>query len=466
MCDTWVALADATRTQQVIFAKNSDRPIFDCQPLVRYPAQDWPANSQIQLEYRQIPQVPRTYANLGSSPYWSWGYEEGINEHGVVIGNEAIYTRTFSQLAAAYQTGEAIELGLVGMDLIRLGLERGATAAQAVEVMGQLIEQYGQFGSGVPTQSHIEGGYDNSFIIADPTEAYVLEALGTRWAARRITTGYTAISNQMTIRQQWDLGSEDLEAFARQSGWPVDEPFDLARAYIDEGKPRQLSHIRLMRSQQLLEQRSGDITPEWMMRIARDHYEDSFLQGPYFDAADPDFLSICMHVSPADFTWGNTASSCVAPLPTSGQDLPYFLWTPGPPCNGCYVPFFVHSSQLPPTVSQAGVAGKQVRTPPDAPADHYAANAYWWRFRQLMDRVKGDSIRSIPGLYAERNAIVRERFDALEADFMKQLPAVMLQATADESLNPNILDVFTDDCVHRVLAAVDSLLDQFGEPAI
>ena len=156
MCDTWVALADATATQQVIFAKNSDRPTFDCQPLIRYPAQDWPANSHIELEYRQIPQVPHTYANLGSSPYWSWGYEEGINEHGVVIGNEAIYTRTFGQLAAAYQAGEAVELGLVGMDLIRLGLERGATAAQAVEVMGQLIEQYGQFGSDVPTQSHCE----------------------------------------------------------------------------------------------------------------------------------------------------------------------------------------------------------------------------------------------------------------------------------------------------------------------
>src|SRR5690348_13784020 len=34
MCDTWVALPDMTTTQSVIFAKNSDRPIFDCQPLV------------------------------------------------------------------------------------------------------------------------------------------------------------------------------------------------------------------------------------------------------------------------------------------------------------------------------------------------------------------------------------------------------------------------------------------------
>ena len=98
--------------------------------------------------------------------------------------------------------------------------------------------------------------------------------------------------------------------------------------------------MRMMRSRQLLAERSGQVTPQWMMRIARDHYEDTFLQGPYFDAANPDFLSLCMHVSPADFTWGNTASACVAVLPDKPGDLPVFWWTPGPPCNGCYVPFF------------------------------------------------------------------------------------------------------------------------------
>ena len=83
-----------------------------------------------------------------------------------------------------------------------------------------------------------------------------------------------------------------------------------------------------------------------MQRIARDHYQDTFLYGPYFDAANPDFLTLCMHVSPADFTWGNKASSCIAVLPATPEELPVFWWTPGPPCNGCYVPFFVHDSRL------------------------------------------------------------------------------------------------------------------------
>ena len=111
------------------------------------------------------------------------------------------------------------------------------------------------------------------------------------------------------------------------------------RAYIDEKVSRQVSQIRAARSYQLLAARYGQVTVRWMMRIARGHYEDTFLESPYFDAADPDFQSICMHVSPAGFTWGNTASSCIAVLPKSPQELPVFWWTPCPPCNGCYMPF-------------------------------------------------------------------------------------------------------------------------------
>ena len=80
MCDTWVALPDATLAQKVIFGKNSDRPIFDCQPLLLYPRRAWPAGSSVELEYLALPQVELTYAMLGASPSWCWGYEEGIHE--------------------------------------------------------------------------------------------------------------------------------------------------------------------------------------------------------------------------------------------------------------------------------------------------------------------------------------------------------------------------------------------------
>jgi secernin len=204
-----------------------------------------------------------------------------------------------------------------------------------------------------------------------------------------------------------------------------------------------------------------------MMRIARDHYEDSFLHGPAFDAADPDFLSICMHVSAANFTWGNTASSCIADLPTTSEGLPVFWWTPGPPCNGCYVPFFVHGSSVPAIVSKPGTAGKYVRPPHRADEDRFAGDSYWWLFRRLMDVVKGDPIRSVPGRYAERNRIVRAKFDELERQFAAELPHTLREIGAVNATTSQTstlrLDEFTEGCVQRVVATLHELLETFEE---
>jgi secernin len=89
----------------------------------------------------------------------------------------------------------------------------------------------------------------------------------------------------VSIRTEWQQGSADLEAYARSQGWwnaKAGSTFDFAQSYIDEHTARQVSHIRAMRSRQLLEERHGEITPQWMMRMARDHYEGTFLQGTVF----------------------------------------------------------------------------------------------------------------------------------------------------------------------------------------
>jgi secernin len=462
MCDTWVALPDVTHDGSVIFAKNSDRPISDSQPLVFFPYATWPTHTMLELEYLTLPQVAQTYATLGASPYWCWGYETGINEHRVAIGNEAIFTKTFRKAATAFKAKTPMAPGLLGMDLVRLALERSQSAAQAVEVMGSLVEQYGQFGSAVPGKDHVAGGYDNAFIVADPTEAWIFEALGRRWVARRTASGSTSISNQLSIRTTWDAGSADLIDYAQQHGWWPDgsaPTFDVAHAYADDKVPRQVSHIRASRSQQLLGEHHHHITEQWMMRIARDHYEGTFLNGPGFDPANPDFHSLCMHVSAADFTWGNTASSSVVSLSESAA-VPVFWWTPGPPCNGCYVPFFVHGNSLPSIVSRAGTMGKQTIAPDTIAYDTWAADSYWWLFRELIDRVKGDPVRSLPGYYAQRNPIVRARFDPLEQAFAAAVPAVLQDylATGDGA----VLDRFTEECVAQVTSELHTLLAELA----
>ncbi len=92
----------------------------------------------------------------------------GSNDAGVAIGNEALHS-----VVAVSETP-----ALTGMDLVRLGLERSSTAAEAVEVMTGLLERHGQGGN----CGHLEPFfYHNSFIVADPGEAFVLETVGRWW---------------------------------------------------------------------------------------------------------------------------------------------------------------------------------------------------------------------------------------------------------------------------------------------
>ena len=114
----------------------------------------------LQLEYLAIPQAEQTYAHLGSSPYWCWGYEEGINEHGVAIGNEALFTRDVAATAAADRRGEQMAPGILGMELLRLGLERGATAADAGTVITDLVERHGQYGAGTVSTDRPGAAYE------------------------------------------------------------------------------------------------------------------------------------------------------------------------------------------------------------------------------------------------------------------------------------------------------------------
>ena len=181
MCDTQVLMAGGA----VWFAKNSDREPSEPQPVVRLAAVRGDAAAAVRTTYVEVPQVPDRHAALMSKPVWCWGAEMGVNERGVAIGNEAIFSRQRTTQPA-----------LLGMDLVRLGLERGASAAEAVAVMAKLLEQHGQGG---PAGFHDKAFcYDSSFLVADPREAWVLETAGREWRSQRVQDHY-AISNRLTL---------------------------------------------------------------------------------------------------------------------------------------------------------------------------------------------------------------------------------------------------------------------------
>lgn len=182
MCDTIVVV----RPEGVLFAKNSDRDPNEAQIPEWHPAADHPDNATVQTTYLEIPQVAHTHATLISRPFWMWGAEIGTNEHGVTIGNEAVFTDQ-----------SLSDEGLTGMDMIRLALERATTAEKAVGLIVELLERHGQGGGcGYEKRSFT---YHNSFIVADPSDAWVLETAGSLWATEQVRSGVRTISNGLTI---------------------------------------------------------------------------------------------------------------------------------------------------------------------------------------------------------------------------------------------------------------------------
>ena len=78
----------------------------------------------------------------------------------------------------------------------------------------ELLEKYGQGGNCSYTRRLY---YHNSFLIANPREAWVLETAGDYWAAKRVE-GVRRISNVLTIERGWDLAHPEFIDHAVEMG--------------------------------------------------------------------------------------------------------------------------------------------------------------------------------------------------------------------------------------------------------
>lgn len=254
MCDTLGLLAGTG----ALFAKNSDRSPNEPQVTEFYPARTG-LSGRLRATYIELPQVRETRAVLLSRPVWMWGAEMGVNECGVCIGNEAVFTR-----------GGYGRTGLTGMDLLRLALERAGTAADALAVILALLEQYGQGGDcGFDHPFY----YDNAFLILDRTALYVLETAGRRWTYKRYARA--SISNRLTI-------GTDGDAYAGG------KPYDFRRTHTDPLYTTfSGSAGRLRSTRRSLE---TAVAPLDLVRALRAH-ED----GTANPAAAGSVKSVCMH---------------------------------------------------------------------------------------------------------------------------------------------------------------------------
>ena len=269
MCDTLVALNNSTKDKSVIFGKNSDRPQDEAQLITYAPRIRYSKGEEVKCTYISIPQVPETAAVLLSQPWWMWGAEMGVNEYGVAIGNEAVYTH--AQLRS---------IGLLGMDLLRLGLERGKTAIHALNIITNLLEEYHQGGGCAYNDS--TWMYHNSFIIADPKEAYVLETADDWWIVEKVND-VRSISNELSIRGKGDFRREGIIQYAIEKGYcKEDNDFDFASTFTGcEISKDPFPYSRGGMSKILLRKNKREITPKLMMEFLREHQVGICMHGGF-----------------------------------------------------------------------------------------------------------------------------------------------------------------------------------------
>ena len=400
MCDTFVALSQATKDGAVIFGKNSDRHPNEAHVLSLIPHAKHPAGDQVKCTYISVPQVKETNAVLLSKPFWIWGAEMGANEHGVVIGNEAVFTKV------PYDK----QPGLIGMDFIRLALERASTATEALDVMIELLEEYGQGGNSTCFGKFY---YHNGFLIADSSQAWVFETAGKYWAAEKVQDIRT-ISNLISIGNRWDRASSELVSHAVSEGWCEDEDaFNFSECYSDliftkfgAGKHR------ACRTEELLRSKYGQVDLPFAFRLLRDHgaaADENWQPGDGVLGAE-----VCMHASFGPVRGNQSTGSMASHLTLGGHT--HWVTGTSAPCTSIFKPVWM----------DAGLP--DLRT---EPTGTYDAETLWWRHENLHREILRDYATRIKGVESDRENV--------ELEFLSRVEDVVEETCETRA-------AFTQDC--------------------
>lgn len=393
MCDTLVTFTPGG----MIFGKNSDRDPNEVQNLVQVPPQDHASGATVKCTYIEIPQASRTNGVLLSQPFWMWGAEMGVNEFGVAIGNETIFTKVAPRKENKY---------LTGMDLLRLGLERGKSAREALDVIISLLEQFGQGGNCGFNHPFY---YNNSYLIADRKEAYVLETVDRMWAWKRITTQW-AISNGISLTTDYDAVSSDLIPFAVHKKWcKSSDDFNFQKNYsawfmtamAKARSRRALNFDCLMRHK-------DSIGPADIMTALRSHGDNDKKAG--WHPLNSKLISVCAHASGLTSP-SHTTNSLVLWAPGTGA-YSVFSTASSTACTSIYKLLFAAGLNLPqeykPGVKQAQLA------------------AHWWKAEQF-NRVAMNHYSELSKAYFPERAGFEEKL------ILKALSETLTQTDIEES---------------------------------
>jgi dipeptidase len=421
-----------------------------------YDTPDYPES--IPLGY--IPQIPHTYAYIDGS----YGI---INEHQVMIGE----CTNGAKIQPGPEPGKRI---FYSSELSRVALERCMTAREAVELMGELIDEYGYYGTG------------ETLLVGDPYEGWVFEmcgddteGVGGLWVAKRVPDGELFVAaNEFGIREVNPedpdvIYCENLFSSAEAHGWwkPSDGPLDwLETVSLGEGLHPYATLRRVWRVLSLAAP-SLDLDP-WVedgytkeypfsvkpdellsvrdvMGLHRDHFE-----GTEFDltkglAAGP-FGSPSRHRGPYD-SEGDVAKptrklegAWERPLSVEFCGFLYVnqarSWLPDPiggicwmgmdkPTETCFVPFYCGVTSLPSVYEVSDT-------------DKFDRESAWWAFNFVANWAELK--------YSYMIKDIREKRDPIELEELKQVEVTDAEALALYENSPDAArEYLTEYCTEN-----------------
>ncbi|MGE4552144.1 MAG: dipeptidase [Desulfovibrionaceae bacterium] len=243
-CTTMIVTPGASADGSMLVAHSDDDELGD-QRLIFVPARDHAPGDMRKVfqEHYRYPRLTdasraKAYAVEGAAmaallgeipqPAHTYAYFDGnygiMNERQLMIGE--------CTDGAKFEPETGPGRMFYTSELSRLALERCATAREAVQFMGGIIEKYGYYSTG------------ETLLVADPHEAWVMEMcalpdaeLPAAWAAQRVPDGHVFVAaNEFRIRDLIPGNADQMsapglrEALARLGWWKEAGPVDWLRA--------------------------------------------------------------------------------------------------------------------------------------------------------------------------------------------------------------------------------------------
>ena len=415
-----------------------------------------------------IPQVEHTYAYIKSAIFGI------INEHQVAMGETTTSGRRESRNTAGF-------FDITNLSMI--GLERGATAREAVEVMGRLSEVYG----------YKDGG--EQLLVSDPYEVWLFEIVGpgpfwaqgdsepgAYWVAQRVPDGHiSACANNAVIDQivfndvaNFMYGPGMLE-FAMEMGWwsPASGKAFSWRTHMCNATSR-TSYQRVWG---VFRQVSPKLTAtldmtnlpfsipverklsvEDINNLQRDHYEDTEFDGRFSLTAGPfnnprRYRGLSFRVDGVSYTWQRMIAQvqCEYAITTQSRawlpdEIGGVVWYgPANPDTTCFVPLYASMTELADCLTEVSAGSHQI----------FTKDSFWWSICAVTT--------FIDMKYSSMVVDVNKAIDKYERAAIKNQGAVehaALQLYAqDPALAVAFLTKYANDNVNTVMKAWWELFD-------